>query len=168
MAWSKIKSKILPARQTVKLGACQFAVPRGVRLRFACAVRSHETTATVRFGDCDPAGVIFYPRAFELAHAAVEEFLRAAIGGNAWFASPVYAFPIRRAEADFLAPMKPGEVFRAALSVERLGTTSMTFVVEFTDSAAQLAARIRTVHVAVDRTSGKAASIPPEVLSKLS
>lgn len=121
----------------------------------------------MRFGDCDPAGVIFYPRAFELAHAAVEEFLRAAIGGDAWFSSAVYAFPIRHAEADFLAPMKPGETFRVRVSVQQTGTTSMTFVAEFTDSAGLAAARVRTVQVAVDRASGKATAIPAEVLSKL-
>ena len=163
-----MKSKILPAPRTVKFGEGQLAVSTGVRLRFACDVRSHETTATVRFGDCDPAGVIFYPRAFELAHAAVEEFLRAAIGGDAWFSSAVYAFPIRHAEADFLAPMKPGETFRVRVSVQKTGTTSMTFVAEFTDSAGLTAARVRTVQVAVDRASGKAASIPAEILSKLS
>ena len=62
---------------------------------------------TIRFEDADPAGVVFYPRAIALAHAAVEDLLRrSALGWGAWFASPHYAAPLRRADADFFLPMK--------------------------------------------------------------
>ncbi len=130
-------------------------------------MKNHEKSLTVRFGDCDPAGVIFYPRAFELAHAAVEEFVGAELGHKAWFASPKLAFPVRHAEADFHAPMKSGETFRVTVSVEEIGTTSVTFAVEFAGASAKPACRVRTVHVALDRKSGKATTLPPEIRAKL-
>lgn len=123
---------------------------------------------TVHFGDCDPAGVIFYPRAFELAHVAVEEFIRKKLEAeDAWFASPKHTFPVRRAEADFLGPMRPGADFHVSVSVEGIGTTSVTLAVKFADSAGTAVLCVRTIHVAVDRVSGKATSIPAEIRRKL-
>ena len=70
-------------------------------------VLSARRTITIRFEEADPAGVVFYPRAIALAHAAVEDLLRrSALGWDAWFASPHYAAPLRRAAADFFLPMK--------------------------------------------------------------
>lgn len=130
-------------------------------------MRSHEAKATVRFGDCDPAGVIFYPRAFELAHAAVEDFIRAAYAWDLWFASSRHAFPIRTAQADFLAPMTPGEGYRVMVAVEKIGTTSVAFAVEFADASGRATARVRTVHVALDRATGQATAIPREIRAVL-
>ena len=59
---------------------------------------SHQDTVTIRFEDADPAGVVFYPRAIALAHAAVENLIRCSpLGLEAWFASPTHAAPLRRA-----------------------------------------------------------------------
>lgn len=123
---------------------------------------------TVRFGDGDPAGVIFYPRAIELAHAAVEDFIRhSTIGWEAWFASPTHAFPVRRVEAEFLRAMKPGETYAVATHAERVGNTSVTFVAEFADRSGQKAARVCSVHVMTERSSGEPATIPEEIRKAL-
>lgn len=115
-----------------------------------------QTNVTIRFDDADPAGVVFYPRALALAHAVVENLIRtSALGWHAWFASPTHAAPLRHAEADFLRPMYPAEIFTARATVEQLGTTSLTFLVEFTDASGNLAARIRTTHVLVDKATGQ-------------
>ena len=122
----------------------------------------------IRFEDADPAGVVFYPRALALAHAAVENLITtSSLGWHAWFASPVYAAPLRRAEADFLRPMRPAENFTARAAVEKLGTTSVTFLVEFNDNTGRLAARIRTTHVLVDKTDGRPVPLPDPVRSAL-
>ena len=111
---------------------------------------------TIRFEDADPAGVVFYPRAIALAHGVVEDLIRqSAIGWDAWFNSPVHAAPLRRAEADFFLPMKPGQHFVAEATVEKLGDTSITFLVTFSDESKRLAAKVRTVHVLIDKTNGK-------------
>lgn len=125
---------------------------------------THEQPVTIRFGDADPAGAVFYPRAIELAHAAVEEMIRrSAIGWAAWFASPAHAAPLRRAEADFLLPMRPGETFTARASVHSTGETSATFLVEFLADDGRPAARVRTIHVLVDKATGRAAPLTAEI-----
>ncbi len=115
----------------------------------------------IRFEDADPAGVVFYPRAIALAHTVVEELIRqSAIGWDAWFNSPTHAAPLRHAEADFLLPMKAGESFKAHAAVEKVGVTSVTFVVSFLDEHGRMAASIRTTHVTIDKASGLPVDIP--------
>jgi len=128
----------------------------------------HQKKAIIRFEDADPAGVIFYPRALALAHGAVEEMIRtSSLGWEAWFASPRHAAPLRHAEADFFHPLRVGEQVTLRAAVERCGETSVTFLVEFLDTAGRTAARIRTVHVLVERTTGKPAPLTNEILSIL-
>ncbi|MBU3665142.1 MAG: acyl-CoA thioesterase [Chthoniobacterales bacterium] len=116
----------------------------------------YDTEITVRFEDADPAGVVFYPRALALAHAAVEEMIRrSALGWEEWFASKTHAAPLRRAEADFFLPMRAGERFTARASVEKIGDTSVEFSVAFANSRDEVAAKIRTVHVLVDSSTGR-------------
>lgn len=125
---------------------------------------SAQHTIIIRFEDADPAGVVFYPRALALAHAAVEDLIRASpLGWESWFASPIHAAPLRRAEADFLLPMRPAETFTARATVEQLGTTSVTFLVEFTDTSGRPAARIRTTHVLIDKANGRPVPLPETI-----
>jgi len=123
-----------------------------------------ELPLTIRFEDADPAGIVFYPRALALAHSAVEELIRrSALGWDAWFASNIRAAPLRRAEADFFLPMKVGESLALRATVDHLGTTSVAFAVDFLDQAGRLAARIRTVHVLIDKDTGRPVPLAPEL-----
>jgi YbgC/YbaW family acyl-CoA thioester hydrolase len=127
-------------------------------------MQSGQTVVMVRFGDSDPAGVMFYPRAIELAHAAVEDLVRqSAIGWEAWFASGDHAFPVRRAEADFFRPMRAGETVTVAARVETVGNTSVAFVVDLTSACGTAAARVRTLHVLVDKATGRPAPLTAEM-----
>lgn len=131
-------------------------------------MRAHQEAVTIGFADADPAGVVFYPRAIGLAHRVVENLIRhSGIGWHAWFASPVHAAPLRHVEAGFLLPMHAGEIFTARATVEKLGNTSVTFLVEFTNAANEIAARIRTAHVMVDKATGKPVRISDEIRSAL-
>ena len=126
------------------------------------------TTVTIRFEDADPAGIVFYPRAIALAHGVVEDLLRQTeLGWLGWFDHHNLAAPVRHAEADFLAPMRAGEVLEARARVEKLGETSATFVVEFEGGDGTLRARVRTVHVLVDRATGKPVPLTPEIRGAL-
>lgn len=124
----------------------------------------HEKPIIMRFGDCDPAGILFYPRAVERAHEAVEDMIRASsIGWARWFAGDGFVAPLRRAEADFFSPLRAGEAVTLRASVAALGQTSVTFDVEFAASDGRTAARIRTVHVLVDKITGRPIPIPDDL-----
>jgi acyl-CoA thioesterase FadM len=125
---------------------------------------SAELPLTIRFEDADPAGVVFYPRALALAHHAVEELIRGSlVGWEAWFASATHAAPLCHAEADFFLPMRAGQALTLRVAVEKTGTTSVAFGVNFLDQAGRLTARIRTLHVLVDKATGHPAPLTPEM-----
>jgi acyl-CoA thioesterase FadM len=98
----------------------------------------------------------------------VENLIRCSpLGWEAWFASPTHAAPLRRAEADFFQPMRPGETFQTCAAVEKLGNSSVAFIVEFSDRADRTTARIRTVHVLIDKRSGEPVPLTAEIRSAL-
>jgi YbgC/YbaW family acyl-CoA thioester hydrolase len=129
-------------------------------------VLSREEIIHLSFGDADPAGVVFYPRALTLAHTAVENLVRhSQVGWERWFASPTHAAPLRRAEAEFFLPLRPGEQITARTSVEKVGKTSVTFRVDFLNTKGQTAANILTTHVLVDKATGRAVPLLDEIRS---
>lgn len=129
---------------------------------------AYETSVTIRFEDADPAGIVFYPRAIALAHGVVEDLIsQTALGWHGWFENHGLAAPVRHTEADFLAPMRAGETLQASARVEQLGETSATFAVEFAGQDGETRARIRTVHVLVDRATQKPIPLTPEVRAAL-
>ena len=141
-----------------------FAVSTRSALRFAGAVNSCEEQIAVGFGDADAAGIVFYPRALALAHTAVENFIRRSpLGWAAWFASPAHAAPIRRAEADFFLPVRAGDTITLRAEVEKIGETSVTFSVDFLNADGRLAIRVRTVHVLIDKETGRSAPLTAEM-----
>ena len=132
--------------------------------RYQAPMASFETNITIRFEDADPAGIVFYPRAIALAHGVIEDLIRQTeLGWHGWFENHGLAAPVRHAEADFFAPMRAGETLKARAWVEKIGETSGTFAVELLGSEGEMRARIRTVHVLVDRNTKQPVALTPEV-----
>ena len=89
-------------------------------------------TLPVRFADVDPAGIVFYPRYFEMLNALVED----------WFATLGFPFklihmegrmgvPTVRLEVDFIAPSELGESLDLSLEITRLGKSSCQLAISF-------------------------------------
>lgn len=84
------------------------------------------TTRRVRFADCDAAGIVFFPRYFEMLNGVVED----------WFAGPLQvsfrelhverhvSVPTAAVEARFIAPSRLEDDLTFALTVTRLGGAS--------------------------------------------
>ncbi len=80
----------------------------------------------VRFQHCDPAGIVFYPRYFEMANACIEAFLDARGVSFAEIHGPRgLALPTAEVTATFRAPSRLGDALALALRVTRLGRTSV-------------------------------------------
>ena len=81
----------------------------------------------VRFAHCDPAGIIFYPQYFILAHACKEDWFRE--GVRYPFEQMVTAdrrgFPIVKLDADFARASKLGERLSFEIAVRSVGATSL-------------------------------------------
>ncbi len=89
----------------------------------------HVHRVPVRFGDCDPAGIIYFPRFFHFFHEAMETWFGEALGlPYATLIGPrKIGFPAVHTEADFKIPCQLGESIDIELRVHKLGRSSIRF-----------------------------------------
>lgn len=126
------------------------------------------TTVNIRFAHADLAGVMFFASLFPIVHGVVEEFVVASgIGWQRWFADPELAVPLRRVEADYLKPLRPGRQAPATLRVGRISRSSVELQVELTGEDGQPAARVQMLCVFVRLPTFRVVSIPPDIRSRL-
>lgn len=92
------------------------------------------TTIEVRFGDCDPAGIVYYPVLFHYCHVAFESSWQGALGIRYPDLISVerVGFPTVHVETDFRSPARYGDAVDFEVSVSRLGTTSVVYLFEAT------------------------------------
>jgi len=81
----------------------------------------------VRFAHCDPAGIVFYPRFFELFSSALEDWFQTGSTVRSAASSLVernLRVPSLSITAEFLRPCRMGEFLDIDLWVARLGRSS--------------------------------------------
>jgi 4-hydroxybenzoyl-CoA thioesterase len=89
-------------------------------------------TIKVLFQHCDPAGIVFYPRYFEMVNQTVEEWHE--VGLNYSFSQmhldAGYGVPTVSIGAEFNAPSRMGDILDWQLEVVKLGRTSAHLRIE--------------------------------------
>jgi 4-hydroxybenzoyl-CoA thioesterase len=122
----------------------------------------------VRFAHCDPAGIIFYPRYFDLIHEVKEDWFREALDWS--FAKSIGAmkkgFPIVRLVSEFHAPSHLGEELAIVLRVAHLGQSSIAIDYEVS-CGGERRADMHTVVVQVDLTDGRPRPIADELRERI-
>jgi 4-hydroxybenzoyl-CoA thioesterase len=85
-------------------------------------------TVPIRFGDCDAAGIVFYPRYFEMLNRTVEDWFSGPLGRSfkTLHLDDRVGVPTARFEVDFRKASRLEEVLQFRLAVERLGRSSCT------------------------------------------
>ncbi len=81
----------------------------------------------VRFAHCDPAGIVFYPRFFDLFSSALEDWFQTGIAcpfGGEFMSKRNLRVPGLSITAEFLRPCRMGESLDIDLWVTRLGRSS--------------------------------------------
>lgn len=115
----------------------------------------HVHRQPVRFGDCDPAGIVYYPRFLHFFHEAMETWFLDGLGYpyHEVILGRQIGFPSVHCHADFKSPCHLGEVLGVELRVARLGTSSIHFdyrIRPFDDPAAPARLTGGTVCVVMD------------------
>ena len=90
---------------------------------------SYTRCIPVEFNHCDPAGIVFYPRYFEMTNSVVENFFADEAGLS--FARMMAAgqgVPMARLETDFHAPSRLGDRLEFTLAVTRIGGASVSLM----------------------------------------
>lgn len=111
-----------------------------------------ETSVTIRFRHCDPAGIVFYPRYFEILNDVVEDWFAAMGRGFAdMMGASGVAVPLAAIEAEFLAPSRLGDLLRAVIDVRTIGRTSCALAVDLYGEDGATRVRFRPTIVCVRR-----------------
>jgi 4-hydroxybenzoyl-CoA thioesterase len=99
---------------------------------------SQETTVferqeLVRFGHCDPAGIVFYPRYFEMLNALVEDWFTQGLGVDyAQLLGPRrIGMPSVRLTADFKRVSRMGDHLTQRICITKLGRSSLGLAISF-------------------------------------
>jgi 4-hydroxybenzoyl-CoA thioesterase len=128
-------------------------------------------TVRIQWGDCDPAGIIFYPRYFEIFDASTAALFEAALGMTKFemFRSlPFAGFPLVKTHARFLKPTRFGDDVVVGSTV-KFGRSSFEVGHRLSLKDALCAECTETrVWVVRDQASGglKSHAVPDEVLAK--
>jgi 4-hydroxybenzoyl-CoA thioesterase len=119
----------------------------------------------IRFSDCDPAGIVFYPQYFVMLNGLVEDWFSEglAIGWDALVLERRIGLPTVRLEVDFSAVSRMGDPVVLSLAVERLGGRSLTLALRCESREGQLRVAVRQVLVTTSLDTHRAVDIPADV-----
>ncbi len=123
-----------------------------------------EATRTVRFGDCDPAGIVFFPQYFVMLNAFVEQWFDEGlrIPYAPLIAQRRIGLPTVRLEVDFTAVSRHGEQLALKLAVTKLGRSSLVLQHDFR-CGRELRLRARQVLVCTSLDTHRPQPLPDDV-----
>lgn len=81
----------------------------------------------VLFKHCDPAGIVFFPRYFEMMNDCVEVFFDQVLGLPFEELLETGGVPTAQIETKFVAPSRHGDELVLRLSIEKVGKGSATY-----------------------------------------
>ena len=119
----------------------------------------------IRFSDCDPAGIVFYPQYFVMLNGLVEDWVDDAlrIGYRTLVIERRVGLPTVRLEADFRAVSHMGDRVVLGLVVERLGGRSITLKLRCLGAEGDTRMELRQVIVTTSLVTHRAIDIPPDL-----
>ena len=129
-----------------------------------------QTTRLVEWGDCDPAGIIFYPRYYHFMDSVFQEFA-AARGFSQRSLREEHGLvgtPLVDTGCRFLSPLTHGDLATVDLSLEHVGGSSIRLGYVFS-LAGKVAAQGFEVRVFAREREGKVekTAVPPEIRAAL-
>jgi acyl-CoA thioester hydrolase len=129
-----------------------------------------EAPITVRFGDTDPYGVVYFASYFRYCHHGIEEFLRRlGLPPQELFRNQEEGFglPVVGASCDFYRPVKYGEHLRIQVSMLKVKEKALTFLFLFyREEQDELVAKGQATIVAID-TKWKSRPLPDRLTNAL-
>ena len=127
-----------------------------------------EATRVVRFADCDPTGIVFFPQYLVMLSNLVEQWFDE--GLRVPYAQLIgtrrTGFPTVRLEVDFTAISRHGETLTQALAVQKLGRSSLILRSQF-KGGDELRLRARQVLVCTSLETHRPQAFPDDVRSAM-
>jgi len=133
----------------------------------------HRREIQIEWGDCDPFGIVFFPRYFEYFDACTNALFHQALGikkAEMLRRYKIAGIPLVQASCNFLIPSSYGDVVHVESTVTEWGTSSFTVQHKlFRDDALAVEGvekRVWTVRLADQQGKAKGQAIPREVIEK--
>jgi 4-hydroxybenzoyl-CoA thioesterase len=122
----------------------------------------------VRFGHCDAAGWVFYPRYFEMISDFVEDWCEDGLLASApgLFHHKKILTPSVHFTVDFAKPTHYGERLTFNLWTTKVGRTSCELRIEASHQG-ELRMKVKQVLVFISATTARATAIPPELIARM-
>ena len=119
----------------------------------------------IRFADCDPAGIVFYPQYFVMFHGLVEDWIEQRLGipYRELVLVRGVGLPTVRLEADFKAVSRLRDPVALSLEVERLGQRSLTLQLRCAGPAGDMRMSLRQVIVTTSLATHQSIDIPHDL-----
>lgn len=128
----------------------------------------HSTPITIRWGDTDAGGLIYYPRFFHFTIVGVNQYFAPAVDGEhpmERFRTEDAVLPAVEASASFHSPLRAGDRVTIETTVTDVGTSSFTASFRIAPNGERdSVADIEVSFVFVDRDF-RAQPLPPEILA---
>lgn len=123
----------------------------------------------VRFAHCDPAGIVFFPRYFEMVNQVVEDWFAGPLGRSfrALHLEAGVGVPTARFETDFHKPSRLGDLLTFSLSVQAIGRSSADLLIRAA-CADEARATFRQRIVFVDLHAMRAKPWPEDLHERMS
>jgi acyl-CoA thioester hydrolase len=128
--------------------------------------RSHTHQLRVRYGECDPQGVVFNVHYFAYFDIALTELWREAVGSYAAMMDQGVDLQVVEAAARYKAPARFDDLVDVTIEVTKLGTTSMVTSLAIRRGDALLVEG-ELAHVFVDRETLTKIPIPDAIRGAL-
>ena len=129
--------------------------------------KTFSISRVVTWSMADLVATMNAPRAFDCALEAIEEFFRDILGHS--FRRLVHdhgtGAPVVHASCDYLEPLWEGDAFTLNLAIERLGESSITWLVGAQRSDGADVFRVRLISATIDAETRETKPIPAEFRS---
>lgn len=123
----------------------------------------YEARFPVRFGDCDPARIIYFPNYFDMFHSAMEDFFRDRLGllYHVLLVKDRVSFPTVHLEVDFSTPVMFGDEVRIQVEIASLGRSSVAMrYTGYRSSDGKKVVRVTATTVCTDLEAFKSIPLP--------
>ena len=129
---------------------------------------SFEAPRRIRFADVDPAGIVFYPRYFEMINSVIEDWFDDGLGYgfDQMIRKDGFGVPLAHIDVDFTAPSQLDDALVFVLDVLSVGRSSIKLEMKaFCGEELRLTAR--PVLVFINSKKHAPARLPDELKSRM-
>jgi YbgC/YbaW family acyl-CoA thioester hydrolase len=117
----------------------------------------------INFFDCDPAGILFYGRIYEVCHSAYEAMIETFSLKENYWNNDDYVVPIISSSAKYRVPVNYYDTLTVEISVSILKSSSFELEYICKNQDGDICVEVKTVHVCVGRTTWKKKELNVEI-----